>query len=101
MVGFGMQHIATNLLSGLLLVIQRPMRVDWKISVAGHTGRVKGIDSRYVILEEDEGYLILIPSFKVYSSDIKAILFYMLLPREIILNLLFYLLKGSITIRRY
>ncbi len=71
-IGFGMQHIATNLLSGLLLVLQRPMRVGWKISVAGHTGRVKGIDTKYVILEEDEGCLILIPSFKVYSSDIKA-----------------------------
>ncbi len=73
------------------------MRVDWKISVAGHTGRVKGIDSRYVILEEDEGYLILIPSFKVYSSDIKA----SLLHASEILNLPFCLLKGSITIRRY
>ncbi|CAM9283646.1 unnamed protein product [Phaeothamnion confervicola] len=70
-VGFAVKEIFANMLSGALLVVQRPFRVGWKIRVAGAEGRVHDIDSRYVYLSGDGGKTItLIPSYKVYSSDI-------------------------------
>ena len=40
------------------------------MKVAGHTGEVRAIDSRYVILKGSEGHTILVPSYKVYTDTV-------------------------------
>jgi len=68
--GFALKELVTNILSGALLVIQRPFRVGWTIKVSSFRGKVLAIDTRYVRLETDEGYHVLIPSYTVFSSPV-------------------------------
>eukprot|EP00611_Tribonema_gayanum_P010982 TRINITY_DN210_c1_g1_i1.p2 TRINITY_DN210_c1_g1~~TRINITY_DN210_c1_g1_i1.p2 ORF type:complete len:187 (+),score=57.78 TRINITY_DN210_c1_g1_i1:303-863(+) len=69
-IGFALKEICQNMLSGALLVVQRPFRVGWTIKVGAYMGKVSAIDSRYVYLTNEDGCCVLIPSYKVYSSEI-------------------------------
>lgn len=53
------------MISGVLLVIQRPFKTGQKIKVGAFTGTVLSIDSRYVRLETDSKELVLIPAYTV------------------------------------
>ncbi len=72
-VGFALKEIATNVLSGILLVFQRPFKTGWKIKVGSHQGTVLSIDSRYVRLMTDEDGMILVPAYQVYTQAITII----------------------------
>lgn len=69
-VGFTLKEVATNTLSGILLVVQHPFKTGWKIKVGSHSGAVLSIDSRYVRLQTENGEQILLPSYQVYSQAI-------------------------------
>lgn len=73
LVGFTLKEVATNLLSGILLVLQRPFRTGWSIKVGSHSGTVRSIDSRYVRLETADGTLVLIPSYQVYTAAVTIV----------------------------
>ncbi|TFJ87131.1 hypothetical protein NSK_001465 [Nannochloropsis salina CCMP1776] len=72
-VGFALKEIATNVLSGILLVFQRPFKTGWKIRVGAYTGTVLSIDSRYVRLLTEEDAMILVPAYQVYTQPITVI----------------------------
>jgi small conductance mechanosensitive channel len=73
--GFALREIATNFLSGILLVLDKPFHKgqNLKVLVAGNyipEGVVQSIDIRYVILKDDKGKVLMIPSALVYSSPL-------------------------------
>mmetsp|Transcript_65655 Transcript_65655/g.129147 ORF Transcript_65655/g.129147 Transcript_65655/m.129147 type:complete len:200 (+) Transcript_65655:37-636(+) len=73
--GFALKEIATNFLSGLLLLLNKPFRKGQYlrvINVAGLEGVVDSIDVRYVILRtgSDSAGTIMIPASVIYSSPI-------------------------------
>lgn len=72
--GFAMKEIATNFLSGLILVFSKPFIRGQRIRVlCGGTqpeGTVESIDSRYVLLRSKEGSLVMVPSAVVYSNSL-------------------------------
>jgi len=72
-VGFALKEIATNVLSGILLVFQRPFRTGWKIKVGSYQGTVLSIDSRYVRLLTDEDAMILVPAYQVFTQAITVL----------------------------
>lgn len=70
-IGFALKEIATNALSGFLLVLSRPFKTGMHIKVLGMEGTVEAIDVRYVKLRvKSDNSLILIPSALVYSNSI-------------------------------
>lgn len=74
-VGFGMQHLVNNFLSGIVLFFERPVRVgDW-VDVAGVEGRVVRIHWRATTLVTRDNLTIVIPNSdfvqgKVYNLTI-------------------------------
>lgn len=72
-VGFALKEIATNMLSGVLLIFQRPIKTGWKIKVGNFQGTVLSIDSRYVRLLADDESMILVPAYQVYTQPITVI----------------------------
>lgn len=74
-VGFALKEIATNFLSGVLLVFNKPFRKGQYLKVMGTAaglhmeGVVESIDARYVLLRKDTG-LLMIPSVMVYTNPI-------------------------------
>ena len=61
-IGFGLQEIVANFISGIILLFERPIRVGDVISVSGYDGKVINIQARATVIETFEGKELLIPN---------------------------------------
>ena len=68
-VGFALKDTLSNILSGILVIIYQPFKVNQYIKISGHTGRVSSIDLRYTVLESD-GIQILVPNTTVFTKEV-------------------------------
>lgn len=73
--GFAVKEVATNLLSGAMLVMGRTVRKGQWIrvvvaSMPGVEGKVESVDVRNVILRSKEGNRIIIPSVIVFTNPL-------------------------------
>ena len=69
-IGFGLQTIVNNFVSGLLILFERPISVgDW-IRVNGQEGFVKNIRIRATELETFDKCSVLIPNATILSGDV-------------------------------
>lgn len=67
--GFALQDIAANFISGIILLIQQPFHPGDLIQTNGQLGIVKAIDLRATLLQTQAGEDILIPNGKVLSDS--------------------------------
>ena len=69
-IGFGLQNVVNNFVSGLILLIERPIKVgDWIIA-SGHEGYVKRINVRATELETFQRASVIIPNSELISSSV-------------------------------
>ncbi|MGN0919826.1 MAG: mechanosensitive ion channel family protein [Alphaproteobacteria bacterium] len=69
-IGFGLQTIVNNFVSGILILFERPISVgDW-IRVDGQEGIVKNIHIRATELETFDKCSVLIPNATILSGDV-------------------------------
>jgi len=69
-IGFGLQTIINNFVSGVLILFERPISVgDW-IKVGGQEGIVKNIRIRATELEDFDKASVLIPNSTILSGDL-------------------------------
>jgi small-conductance mechanosensitive channel len=69
-VGFGLQNIVNNFISGLILLFERPVRVGDSIQVGDATGVVQRIGIRASILLTTSGSEIIVPNGSLISDRI-------------------------------
>ncbi|DBA79324.1 TPA: hypothetical protein ACH3X2_007799 [Trebouxia sp. C0005] len=73
-VGFALRDVATNFVSGVLLVLQRPFEKGNRLRVhAGSTileGEVQSIELRYIVLKPKDQSTIMIPASIVYANPV-------------------------------
>jgi len=67
--GFALQDILSNVLSGVLLLVYRPFRLGNYIRVGVQEGHVVGIDLRYTTLRTEHQF-ILIPNQQLFKESI-------------------------------
>ncbi len=70
--GFALKDTISNLLSGVLILLDRPFEIGNRIKISGYEGIVVSIDMRYTELE-GEGRKILIPNSKSFTDPITVI----------------------------
>jgi potassium efflux system protein len=61
-VGFGLQEIVSNFISGLILLIERPIRVNDTITVGDQSGTVKRITIRATAIQNVDNQTVIIPN---------------------------------------
>ena len=67
-IGFGMQTIINNFLSGLILIFSRTMQVGDVVEVGTTTGRVRKISVRATIVETYDNAVIYVPNSEFVST---------------------------------
>lgn len=69
-VAFALQDITKNFAAGILLLIQRPFRLDDRIKVKEFEGIVTDVSLRATTLRTSDGDEVLVPNADVYTSPI-------------------------------
>jgi small-conductance mechanosensitive channel len=69
-VGFGLQNIINNFVSGLILLFERPIKVGDMIDVSGTVGEVRRIGIRATVVRTPDGSEVIIPNGTLISSQV-------------------------------
>lgn len=70
-IGFGLQNLVNNFVSGLIMLVERPIRVGDLVMVDGEEGTVRRISVRYTEIETGDGANVLIPNSSFISAKVK------------------------------
>lgn len=69
-IGLGLQNIVNNLVSGVILAIERPIQVGDLIEISGNSGRVKEIGIRSSHIITADGAEVIIPNGDMLSQKL-------------------------------
>jgi small-conductance mechanosensitive channel len=69
--GFGMQKIASNYVSGFIILLDRSLRIGDAINVSGLQGRVTQIRTRYTVVRGLDGIETLVPNEKLITDVVQ------------------------------
>ncbi|MCW8983725.1 MAG: mechanosensitive ion channel, partial [Thermoanaerobaculales bacterium] len=69
-IGFGLQTVVNNFVSGLILLFERPIRVGDKIQLAELFGTVNNIGMRASVVRTFEGAEVIVPNANLISAEV-------------------------------
>ena len=69
-IGFGLQNIVNDFISGLILAFERPVTVGDVIIVAGHEGVVQRIGIRASVITQYDGSEVIVPNSELISNKV-------------------------------
>lgn len=82
-IGFGAQNLLNNLISGLILLIEKPIRIGDIVELENEQGRVEDVGNRCVRIRRFDGIHVLVPNsyfleqrvvnWTLISNDIRGI----------------------------
>jgi small-conductance mechanosensitive channel len=67
-IGFGLQNITSNFISGLVILAERPIALGDRVEVAGVTGQVQQIRARSTVILTNDNIAIIVPNQKFIDS---------------------------------
>jgi small-conductance mechanosensitive channel len=69
-IGFGLQTIASNFVSGLIILFEKPVRIGDRIQVADLHGRVARIGARATEIVTNDGISVIVPNSEFVSQRV-------------------------------
>jgi small-conductance mechanosensitive channel len=69
-VGFGLQNVASNFISGLIILFERPVKVGDRIQIDGSDGKVISIGARSTVIRTNDNVSIIMPNSKFISEEV-------------------------------
>jgi small-conductance mechanosensitive channel len=69
--GFGLQKIASNYVSGFIVLLDRSLRIGDVVTVDNKRGEVKGIHSRYTVIKGGDGVESIVPNEKFVTDSVQ------------------------------
>lgn len=69
-IGFGLQNIASNFISGLIVLLERPIQVGDRIEANKVNGEVMAIGARATRIKTNDNVTIIIPNSKLVAENV-------------------------------
>jgi potassium-dependent mechanosensitive channel len=69
-IGFGLQNVINNFVSGLILLFERPIKIGDVIEVGGIAGEVRRIGIRASVIRTADGSEVIVPNGSLISSNV-------------------------------
>ncbi|MCG8526342.1 MAG: mechanosensitive ion channel [Opitutales bacterium] len=69
-VGFGAQNLFNNLMSGIILMLEKPIRIGDIIEYSGNEGRIADIGNRCVRIRRSDGIDVLLPNSYFLEQEV-------------------------------
>ncbi|HMT28208.1 MAG TPA: mechanosensitive ion channel [Bacteroidia bacterium] len=69
-IGFGLQNITNNFVSGIVILLERPVKVGDRIEVGGTSGDVVSISARATTVVTNDGISVIIPNSELISTRV-------------------------------
>jgi potassium efflux system protein len=69
-IGFGLQSLVNNLVSGLVIAFEKPVNLDDEVEVGGKSGTVKSIGFRSSVITTFDGAEIVLPNGDLLNSHL-------------------------------
>jgi small-conductance mechanosensitive channel len=69
-IGFGLQNVINNFVSGLILLFERPIKIGDVIEVSGVVGEVRRIGIRASVIRSADGSEVIVPNGSLISSQV-------------------------------
>lgn len=69
-IGFGLQNIVNNFVSGLILLIERPIKPGDRVLVGQHEGFVKSISIRSTVISSLDKMDVILPNSELISGEV-------------------------------
>jgi small-conductance mechanosensitive channel len=68
--GFGLQNVTSNFVSGLIILIERPIKVGDRVEIGGISGEVRRIGARATTIVTEENIGIIVPNSQFISERV-------------------------------
>jgi len=69
-IGFGLQNIVNNFVSGLIILAERPIQVNDRVVVGGTEGNVVRIGARSTTIRTNDNIIIIVPNAEFISERV-------------------------------
>jgi small-conductance mechanosensitive channel len=69
-IGFGLQNIANNFISGLIILFERPIKVGDRIEVGELVGNVEAISARATIINTNDNISVIVPNSQFTDNQV-------------------------------
>lgn len=69
-IGFGLQNIVNNFVSGIVLLVERPVKVGDSVEIEDATGTIKRIGMRSSVVRTEEGAEVIVPNSKLIANTV-------------------------------
>lgn len=69
-VGFGLQNIASNFISGLIILFERPVKVGDRVEIGEVNGKVIAVGARSTRIRTNDNITIIVPNSKFIEENV-------------------------------
>lgn|SRR2546426_487025 len=69
-IGFGLQHLASDIAAGLILLFERPIRVGDRVTIGGDEGDVHSINLRTTVVLTNDRISVIVPNSKLVRERV-------------------------------
>ena len=69
-IGFGLQHVVSNFIAGIIIMFERPIKIGDRIVVGGVEGNVVEIGARGTTVLNNDNIAVIVPNSKFITEDV-------------------------------